>query len=102
MPTVPQYQRQVGEEALPGASVNPNIDAAATGGGATYDKLYKTSNDLVKTYIKQADDIKVTEAYTKATRAYNDTMYEGKDAILNTTGKHAIGTFFLQPCIFYH
>ena len=93
MPRVPRYERQVSEQPMPSmdASMAPsrtaNIDAF--GGGSSQDRLNQATNKLVKQYVDQANDVAFNEASTKATEAFNNSIY-GEGGLISYKGRDSI------------
>lgn len=91
MPTVPQYERQVRDSALPAARITPSADLEAFGGGQSFQQATNAIQSYVLEEKKKADDIATTDAYAKAVQARNKLVNDPTQGLITLKGKNAIG-----------
>lgn len=91
MPTVPQYERQIRDAALPAARITPSADLEAFGGGQSFQQATNAIQSYVLEEKKKADDIATTDAYAKAVQARNKLINDPSQGIITLKGKNAIG-----------
>lgn len=91
MPTVPQYERQVRDSALPSARLTQAADTEAFGGGSSFQQVANATQKFIIQEKQKADDIATTEAYSQAVIAKNRLMYDPENGMMTRKGKNAIG-----------
>ena len=91
MPTVPQYERQVRDSALPAARITPSAELEAFGGGQSFQQATNAIQSYVLEEKKKADDIATTDAYAKAVQSRNRLLNDPAQGLITLKGKNAIG-----------
>lgn len=94
MPTVPVYQQNVAQKALPGARLSestPTPDAYGDAIGRGLTSIGKAMSDAAAEQKKQADQIAFLDADRRLSESLNKMQYDPATGIANTRGKAAFG-----------
>lgn len=98
MPTVPKFNAEVKESAIPNARVSTDAPLEAFGGGRAAEAANKAFQDVAfnigEIAIKErnkADDAKVESAYADLIKRKNDLAHNEKTGAFNKKGENALG-----------
>ena len=95
MPSVPRYNQQVNQSALPNARVGTGAPAEAFGGGAASGRgVTQAASQIVSIMDKErekADQLRIMDADSQAARLKNKLFYDPDSGAMNKRGKDAFG-----------
>lgn len=98
MPVVPKYQGGVQSQGLPSTFGNAQPSLEAFGGGQATaqvtdaaQSLISDTQKLVLEEKKKADDLAVSEYWSKLNQYQNDRIYNSKDGLMTRRGKDSFG-----------
>ncbi len=98
MPTVPRYDSQVEQKALPNVRVETRVPEEAFGGGPSFDgviqqsqRLASQSGQIFQQQKEKADDLATIEYQTKLSSKKQELFWDPKSGAFGRKGKDALG-----------